>query len=129
VVTRIRLTTHGRFLTGPIRNDLYKFLDETKKEVADSGEDLVKRRLGQVLKHPTGYYQSRIHVEKIGRYNDQLITDGGVVYGPWLETGKYSPPRRFKGYKTFRRTTQQLRKWWPDVAQRKLDKVIARWNA
>jgi hypothetical protein len=45
----------------------------------------------QVLQHPTGYYQSKITVERAG--TGYRVTDQGVVYGPWLEgTGSRNAP-------------------------------------
>jgi hypothetical protein len=128
-VSRVTVTTHGALFTGQATSDMRKLLDGVKQEVAMAGEQLVKRELGQRMKNPTGHYTGQIHVEKLGSFNDQLITDGGVIYGPWLETGKYSPPRRFKGYQAWRRTRQKLRKWWVPVAQRRVDQLVAKWNS
>jgi hypothetical protein len=128
-VSRFTVTTHGAIFTGQARSDIRKLLDDTKKEVARAGEQQIKRNLSARMKAPTGFYTSQIRVEPLAKFNDQLITDGGVVYGPWLETGKYSPPRRFKGYRVWRRTISRLRRWWVPVTQRKLDQLISRWNA
>lgn len=131
--SRITVSTHGALFTGQARRDIRRFLDETKEEVARSGEQQVKRGFrARIRQHNTPHgvgYVSQIHTKKLSKFNDQLITDGGVIYGPWLESGKYSPPRRFKGYRVWRSIGQRLRKWWVPVAQRKLDRLIARWNS
>ena len=57
----------------------------------------------------TGHYRRNVHgkVENlVGR-----ISDGGVVYGPWLEgTGSRNQTTRFKGYASFRKTAQYIQK-------------------
>jgi hypothetical protein len=60
-------------------------------------------------------------------YGDQLINDGGIVYGPWLEgASKRNSSTRFKGYHQFRRTRTRLRKLYGEVAQQKLTEFIGR---
>ncbi len=94
--------------TGPIRDGRFQratghYSNDLQYAVALHGEDLVQRRLRQVLRNPTGYFQSRVGVER-GR-GGYMVTDGGVIYGHWLEgTGSRNyPVTRFRGYSTFRR--------------------------
>lgn len=64
--------------------------------------DRVHRRLATVLKHPTGYAESRVRTERVG---DGVRTDmSGLIYGPWLEGvgSRNSPVTRFPGYHTYR---------------------------
>lgn len=74
------------------------------------GKEAVRRihdRLGHVLKHPTGFYSSRV----IGstRSDGYAVTDSNVVYGPWLEgVSSRNTRSRFKGYHTFQQIGQQL---------------------
>lgn len=92
-------------------------MDEALEEIAREGRDMVLSRLGQVLQHPTGYYESRITAEPQGDY--WTVTDGGVIYGPWLEgVGRRNQTTRFKGYSTFRRITQELQRVAPKIAER-----------
>ncbi|MFE7754320.1 hypothetical protein [Streptomyces sp. NPDC057429] len=94
--------------TGPIHDGRFQraagqYSNDLQYAVALHGEELVQQRLRQVLQHPTGYFQSRITVERSrGGY---VVTDGGVIYGHWLEgTGSRNYPiTRFRGYSTFRR--------------------------
>lgn len=77
------------------------------EEVAQWAEDEVHRVLGQVLRHPTGYYESRVRVDRVSP-DRFVITDQGVVYGPWLEgISSRNQETRFKGYSTFRRVAQR----------------------
>ena len=78
------------------------------EEVARWAEGEVQRVLEQVLRNPTGYYQSQVRVNRVS--NDSFaITDGGVVYGPWLEgVSRRNAETRFKGYGTFRRVAKRV---------------------
>lgn len=124
-----QITTTGPVFTGQVRRDLRDELGDIKKDVADDGERMVEQRLGSVLKNPTGFYQSQIRTEQFTRDGDQMITDGGVVYGPWLESGAYSPPRRFRGYQTFRRVRDRLQKDAVVTARERIGRLIGRWNS
>lgn len=73
---------------------------------------MVQENLHGVIRHPTGYYESQVHAE------NTTITDGGVIYGPWLEgVGSRNRTTRFKGYFTFRRTTQSIRAKAGEIAE------------
>ena len=78
------------------------------EEVARWAEGEVQRVLEQVLRNPTGYYQSQVTVNRVS--NDSFsISDGGVVYGPWLEgVSRRNAETRFKGYSTFRRVAKRV---------------------
>lgn len=81
--------------------------------------DAVRARLNQVLVNPTGYYESKVTTE---RSSDGFrVSDGGVVYGPWLEgTSSRNGRSKFKGYGTFRKVTQDIN----TEAGREADRVI-----
>ena len=85
-----------------------RYTREGGEAVARWGEQEVQRVLEQVLRNPTGYYQSQVRVNRVS--NDSFaITDGGVVYGPWLEgTSRRNAETRFKGYGTFRRVAKRV---------------------
>lgn len=84
--------------------------------IAQEGVNRIQARLGQVLQNPTGYYSSRIQVDRRSQYRG--ITDGGVVYGGWLEgISSRNKTTRFKGYHTFRTVQQQLSKDTRALAQ------------
>jgi hypothetical protein len=77
------------------------------EDVAQEAFDEVHQRLRAVLKHPTGHYESRVQVSN--QSNTLQISDGGVVYGPWLEgTSSRNGSTRFKGYHTFRQVLQRM---------------------
>lgn len=116
------------FLPVPRGMAIGKLLNDIKSEVADYGVFLVLMRLGDVLREPTGYYESRIKKER--QMNDWTVTDSGVVYGPWLEgTGSRNQISRFKGYRTFQITKRQLDQKKVDIAQPIVDRFIRSMNS
>ncbi len=75
----------------------------------------------------TGNYRRNVHPE-FASLNGR-ISDGNVVYGPWLEgTGSRNDVTRFKGYASFRKTFDWLEKLTPAVLRAHLDAAIARIN-
>lgn len=103
-----RETTSGAIFNPSATSQVMHRMDnEIEREVANEGYRDVQLHLGQVLKHPTGYYQSSIKVKHIG---DDVEVDGDdVIYGPWLEgVGSKNQTTRFKGYFTFRKVAQAL---------------------
>lgn len=80
---------------------------DIEDDIGQQVYDAVRSRLSQVLVNPTGYYESRVKIE---RANDgATVTDSGVIYGPWLEgTSSRNGRSKFKGYGTFRRVTQEI---------------------
>ncbi|MEU1445507.1 hypothetical protein [Streptomyces mirabilis] len=99
-----RLAKRGPMFDGRTAAALHTYRDEISLRIAEYGEKEIRRRLHTVLKHPTGYYESRISVDRAGQ--GYRVSDGGVVYGPWLEGvgSRNSPVTKFPGYATFRRT-------------------------
>lgn len=100
---RVNTTRTGPFRDGRFQRAASQYSDALEYAVAEHGEKLVKARLNQVLRKQTPYYRTRITVER-GR-GGYVVTDQGVIYGPWLEgTGSRNHPvTRFRGYQTFRR--------------------------
>lgn len=101
------------------------YAEDLEAEIAQEGVDLVQQYLGMFLKHPTGYYQSRIRVEQRG--TQHMVTDSGVVYGPWLAgVSSRNQSTRFKGYKHWRLATQELEKRSGKIAQRLMPRLLRR---
>jgi hypothetical protein len=86
----------------------------SEQVLAAEGVKLVRRRLDTVLKHPTGYYRSRIRYESFGSF--YKVNDSNVIYGNWLERGWSQT--RFRGYATFRKTLQELQSVSVEVLER-----------
>ena len=97
----------GPLFSGATHRAIGRGLEDATEDVGDRGVLLVRQRLSQVLREPTGYYESRI--DSLAVPDGAEITDGGVIYGPWLEgVGSMNQSTRFKGYHTFREIGQQL---------------------
>ncbi len=84
--------------------------------VAERLLTVVQGNMRTSFRHPTGYYYSRVVNERRGS-RDRVVTDNGVIYGPWLEgVGKRNRTTRFKGYANFRRAGQQVEREAPAIA-------------
>lgn len=98
--------------TGPIFNSsrtraaALRAVTEINEALAQEAYDRVRARLGQVLRNPTGYYESRIAVQRGERYRG--VWDQRVSYGGWLEGVDPRNSGRFKGYRTFRMVRQSI---------------------
>jgi hypothetical protein len=114
----VRMT--GPLFDGSAARTVDLICDDVEDQIGQTVFDAVRQRLRTVLVNPTGYYESRVQVN---RQTDSLvISDSGVVYGPWLEgTGSRNGRSRFKGYATFRKVSQQI----ASEAVQDADRVVA----
>lgn len=118
---------NGPLFDGRAEAAVDAFLLEAVKKVADIGVNDVKSRLDTVLQHPTGYYRRHIVTER--QQNDVAVIDSRIIYGPWLEgVGSRNKTTRFKGYFTFRKTTQTLAGKVPEICDLVLKKFIGKMN-
>jgi len=116
---------HGPLFDGRAAAAVQAFTDASEREIGQYGVNVIRNELGRVLKHPTGYYQSQVQTDRAE--GDNVIHDGGVVYGPWLEgTGSRNRTTRFKGYATFRRMTRMIQIEASGIAERILPKYLRR---
>jgi hypothetical protein len=100
------LTEKGVLLVGDPAKVVKVMISDINEAVADKVLTDVKTKLHDVLMHPTGYYES--HVQTSTQTDSMVISDGGVIYGPWLEgLSSRNARSRFKGYSTFRKVAQQ----------------------
>lgn len=96
-------------------------------KLAQEGVNRVKTYLKKVLQNPTGYYESRIAVDRRQVYRG--ISDSGVVYGGWLEgVDSRNKTTRFKGYRTFRYVMQGMQQDKVKLAQPLVNKFISEMN-
>lgn len=95
--------------------------------LAQEGVRRIKQRLKKVLQHPTGFYESRIQVTR--GTQSRGISDGGVVYGGWLEgVDARNKTTRFKGYRTFRIIQQELAREKEAIAEPAVRKYVQEMN-
>lgn len=117
----------GPVLRGAGSRIMRSFMTEATNDVAQDGVNEVQMQLDRVLQHPTGFYRSRIQTRNLG--TSSLITDGGVIYGPWLEgVGSRNATTRFKGYSTFRRVAPRLQRKVPQLVAPALRRAVGRLN-
>lgn len=104
-----------------------RIIEDAEDETAKRGAELIRYNLGQVLKNPTGYYQSNVQAS-LG-FRDKAITDNRVVYGPWLEgTSSRNSTTRFKGYATFRRSTAAIQQIADEQAEDAAEQIARAWS-
>lgn len=122
----IDIRSRGPIFDGRAATAAARFATAAEEEIAETAADLVRSELGRVLRHPTGYYESQIQTEHAA--SGWRVTDGGVIYGPWLEgTGsRNAPVTRFKGYSTFRRVGQRVDRRAKYIAERVLPRYLRR---
>lgn len=110
-----------------VRAVVEAFKRDTVDEMAQMGYDELQRRFKQKHRRRTGAYESRVTVERGRSSNERVITDHGVIYGPWLEgTTSRNQNTRFKGYKSFRLTRLKIRRLVKPTAQANLDRYLDR---
>lgn len=120
---------HGPLFDGRAEAAGRRLVRDMRDTLGDRGKELVLERLGQVIRHPTGYYESQIRTQARGDY-EVVVTDGGVVYGPWLEgTGSRNETTRFKGYHTFQLISQELERDAEQLTRGDVDRAVAEMEA
>lgn len=117
------VTMSGPLFDGRAEPLIEHFLTDAEEDIAQEGENRVHARLGQVLRHPTGYYESRVQTDR--SVGDISVTDSGVIYGPWLEgVSRRNQTTPFKGYHTFRIVGQQLDADAGGMLQQRMPRLI-----
>lgn len=107
----------GPFFAPGVDAMVEREISKSRTLVSDAAYVRVEALLKDFLKHPTGYYQSRIRVNRAVGDRD-LITDSRVVYGPWLEgISNRNRTTRFKGYHIFRLVAAGMQRRAVDIAQ------------
>lgn len=122
----VSVEVSGPVFDGRAHRALDDYAEQVVDDVAEQGFRDIHFTLARVLKHPTGYYQSRIRNRAVG--SARVLYDDRVIYGPWLEGigSRNAPVTRFAGYFTFRRVAQALTKKAPQIAERTLRRFIGR---
>jgi len=121
----VDVTFKGPIFDGDAEKIVDEMLSDASKDMAEEAYKRVRARLKSVLKHPTGYYESRVRTDNTS--TGAVISDGGVIYGPWLEgVGSRNNSTRFKGYHTFRMVAQSLGSDVEVITDRAVQKNIGR---
>ena len=139
----MRMTTElemtGPLLDGRAPHILKDVMSAALQELIEEGESLLVQKLrpapqgvyegsligGTRVQTSTGNYRRNISTRVSGL--NALITDGGVIYGPWLEgISSRNASTRFKGYATFRKTGQELQKKSREVFEKYVRRFAGR---
>lgn len=121
------VTAHGPLFDGRALREAKRLEAGTVDDVAQAVFEEVHDTLDANLKHPTGYYESRIRVDTTR--TTAVVDDSGVVYGPWLEgVSSRNRSTRFKGYAAFRRSAQRVQKRVPQITRQTVRTSVARMN-
>ncbi|GAA3718266.1 hypothetical protein [Streptomyces tremellae] len=115
----LQVRASGPLFDGRAARAIASAVDEAREDIAEFAEEQVLSELGRVLRHPTGYYESRITTDRVSA-DTSRVGDQGVVYGPWLEGvgSRNSPVTCFPGYGHWRRTKDLVKDRAPFIAQR-----------
>lgn len=102
----IEVDTRGPLTDGRANMIMRRYADAVENRTAETAYDLVRFYLDANLRNPTPYYELQVRIERAG--GNPRVTDGGVIYGPWLEGvgSRNAPVTRFPGYHTFRTVGQ-----------------------
>lgn len=97
----------GPFFSPNIDGVADAYVKKIERKIADEARRRVTDYMRKFFKHPTPYYW--LHTLAKPRADYHVVTDGGIVYGPWLAgTGSRNRTTRFKGYKHWRLTVQEM---------------------
>jgi len=100
-------TVRGPFFSPNIDSVVDAGAKAIERKVAAEGERRIGNWMRKFFKHPTPYYW--LHVLAKPRADFHVVTDGGIIYGPWLAgIGSRNRSTQFKGYAHWRLTTQEL---------------------
>lgn len=123
-----RITVHGPLWDGEASAAVTAWLDDTKRELASSGQELLRAYPMNKTGRATGAHTQSITTLSAG--TDELVqakSTKGKVWWPWLEgTSHRNATTHWKGYSAVRKTRLKVRREANKVAQDNLDKYIGR---
>lgn len=119
----VTVDARGPLFDGRAEKLVAEAANDAVKTVATIGASMVRSRMAQVFRKETPFYRFA-NVAKQEHPGWIIWDQDKTVYGFWLEgIGSRNKTTRFKGYFTYRRTTQELRARAQTIA----DGVIARY--
>jgi len=126
MIGNINVRLKGPTVEGLAEPMLAGMLDVALEEVASYTQYEVNMELIKVLQHPTGYYESQVHTERVSA-DVYSINDSNVIYGPWLEgLSSRNQTTRFKGYATFRRVKNRMAQKAGDIIDAAVSRAMGR---
>jgi glycine/D-amino acid oxidase-like deaminating enzyme len=111
-------TVKGPFFdAGYTRAKTREMLVGATRDVSQQAFVETMTNLNARIRHPTPYYETQINTRNDSAYV-RTVNDNGVIYGPWLEgVGSRNRTTRFKGYFSFRRAAQKVRRMIPKLTR------------
>lgn len=108
---------HGPISSGRMARDAAAYSHDVASALADSAKDTWVNNLRGSIRHPTPHYWTRIDKRELTptRYE---IHDHGIIYGPWLESGEYTPRRMFEGYHSRARAEEEVQSKRGNISRR-----------
>jgi hypothetical protein len=117
------ITLTGPLMDGRLDGMIDDMLAEAVSVTATQGYADVMLGLNQHIQFPTPYYETQINIARDGLA--LVVNDRDIIYGPWLEgTSSRNKTTRFKGYASFRRAADNLRRKLPSL----IAPVAERWR-
>lgn len=112
-----RSRVQGPISSGKMMRDAAAYSHDVAEAIADSAKDTWLNNLHGSIRHQTPYYTTKIAKRQLSatRYE---IHDHGVLYGPWLESGEYTPRTVFPGYFSQERAEVTVRAKRGNIARR-----------
>ena len=122
---------------GPVLNSLHDAIQDTVLKGEAAGVRMAQPRERGGVFHSgayaaahgykqTGHYARSINGRMVSNLNG-VISDSGVVYGPWLEgVSSRNQATRFKGYAIFRRTRDKLQQLSGQILNYHINKALDR---
>jgi hypothetical protein len=129
------VTTHGPLFTSANQTIPRKMLRDIERDVAEATQRLVQEkgqasfRYERKTYNVPGKWRASIHTDLSSDH--AIVTDGGIVYGAWLEgVSSRNETTRFKGYFMWRRSLQAMRRGRAEkIAQPIVDRAVRELNA
>lgn len=118
--TSVTMRIRGPVVEGKTAQPVAHMVRDVDRALADELKDTWLRFLKAKVRHWTGAYGRKIHVKHTARQSE--VTDGGVVYGPWLEgTSRRNRTTRFKGYAAAKRARADVDKRAAAIANKVIE--------
>jgi hypothetical protein len=109
-MAEVDVTFEGPLFDGSAQAAMPGIVDAVAGAFGTEGQRRVLSGLDATLRRPTGAYRSRISLYGPSA-GQSRVHDRMGIYGPWLEgTGSRNRTTRFKGYRNFRKATQDLQR-------------------
>lgn len=124
IAVSVDVAQSGPFLDGDPGRVFADAIGQAVKDAGEYGVHALQQQLDAVLVNPTGFYRSQV-TYALREDSVAQVTDGGVVYGPWLAgTSSRNERSRFKGYAHWRRAMQDVDDHAVDVVERRVAEAV-----